>query len=184
MRYVAVCFCLLALTGCTEPVLDAERDALPGEVAGVPKGPTHRPGQPCTLCHSSEGGQTPVFTVAGTLYQKLDGEIPIEGADIAVTDANGSSFTMQSNCVGTFYVDDNTWNPSYPLQVNVTYGQTTVEMLSYISQAGVQPVSSCAICHSDPASASSPGHLYLDKDPSVPDLPIPAQDCGRGPGGQ
>lgn len=167
------------LAGCADPVLSAEIDALPGETAGISRGPMHRAGQPCTLCHSSAGGQTPTFSVAGTLYQKAGSKIPIEGATIDLTDATGATYKLTSNCVGTFYVEDTTWEPTYPLRVQITDGTTTIKMLTRVSAEGVQPVSSCSICHSDPASATSPGHLFLDKDPLVPDRAIPAQSCNR-----
>jgi hypothetical protein len=174
----------LPLAGCGDPILDAEITSLGGEAAGVGRGPAHRPGQPCTLCHSAAGGRTPIFSVAGTLYQKASSKIPIQGATITVTDATGATQALKSNCVGTFYIEENKWAPTYPLRVQITDGQTTIKMLTEIRDEGVQPVASCAICHAEPASAASPGHLFLDKDPMVPDRAIPAQTCDRrGPGG-
>jgi hypothetical protein len=35
----------------TDPVHQAEVDALGGEVQGVSQGEYHRAGQPCTVCH-------------------------------------------------------------------------------------------------------------------------------------
>jgi hypothetical protein len=122
--------------------------------------------------------------VAGTLYQKAGSKIPIEGAIIDLTDATGANYKAKSNCVGTFYVEESKWSPTYPLRVQITDGTTTIKMLTQVSEEGVQPVSSCSICHSEPASSTSPGRLFLDKDPLVPDRAIPAQTCGRrGPGG-
>ena len=173
-----------AFAGCGDPILDAEINALPGEAAGVGRGPAHRPGQPCTLCHSTAGGRSPVFSVAGTLYQKATGKIPIEGATITLTDATGATRALKSNCAGTFYEEEAKWVPTYPLRVQITDGQTTIKMLTEVRDEGVQPIASCAICHSDPAGPTSPGHLYLDKDPTVPDRAIPPQTCDRrGPGG-
>ncbi|MEP7121005.1 MAG: hypothetical protein ABJE95_08855 [Byssovorax sp.] len=184
MRSALLLLGVALLAGCANPVLDEERTALGGEAVGVPHGPTHRPGQPCTLCHAAGGGASPTFSVAGTLYQKASGKIPIEGASIDLTDALGATYHLKSNCVGTFYVEETTWTPTYPVRVQITDGTTTIKMLTQVSDEGVQPVASCSICHSDPASATSPGHLFLDRDPLIPDRAIPAQTCGRGGPGQ
>jgi len=169
------CVCLLA-SGCADPVLSSEIDALGGEANGVRHGPMHRPGQPCLLCHSDEGGRTPAFSVAGTLYQKPDGAIPVQGATIHLTDATGATHDLTSNCVGTFYVDERVWAPTFPLVVDISYpqGNVTTKMKSKIGRDGA-----CAMCHVKPASAVSPGPVYLEKDPSVPDFATPALDCGN-----
>src|SRR5450432_160855 len=47
-----------ALVGCGDPVHDTAVSALGPEAPGVPKGPLHRPGQPCVLCHGPQGSAT------------------------------------------------------------------------------------------------------------------------------
>jgi hypothetical protein len=169
------CVCLLA-SGCADPVLAAEIDALGGETNGVRHGPMHRPGQPCLLCHSSEGGRSPSFSVAGTLYQKPNGDIPVQGATIHLTDATGATYDLTSNCVGTFYVEEQKWAPTFPLVVDISYpqGGLTNKMKSKIGREG-----SCAKCHAIPAGVDSPGRVYLEKDLTAPDFARPALDCGN-----
>ena len=166
----------LLLAGCGDPVLDAEIAALPGNAPGVRNGPTHRGGEPCTLCHSGGVGNPSAFSVAGTLYQKPTNKIPIEGALIHVTDATGAAHDLTSNCAGNFYVPATEWQPTFPLFVTVSDAATgtSIRMLSKVGRD-----SSCASCHSDPASADSPGHVYLIADPTVPDGTAPALTCGR-----
>lgn len=77
-------------------------NALPGEVNGVPRGPMHRAGQPCLLCHSSLGSATPNFSLAGTVYQKRSNDIALENAIVHVEDARGGTRDLQVNCAGNF----------------------------------------------------------------------------------
>jgi hypothetical protein len=166
--------CLLS-AGCADPVIDAEINALPDD--GVRNGPTHRGGQPCLLCHSDEGGRNPAFSVAGTVYQKLTNKVPMEGVVVHVTDATGSSQDLTSNCAGNFYIDENTWTPTFPLWVSLSNPAdgTTIKMISKAGRDGA-----CAMCHADPAGAGSPGHVYLVKDATVPDAQAPVCDNGFG----
>ena len=166
---------LLAAPGCPDPVLDAQIDALPGEVPGIRTGPSHRAGQPCTDCHSSYGGRHPIFTVAGTLFQKPTNKVGVEGAVVHVTDVNGDTRDLTTNCVGNFYVADTDWEPAFPILVTIEDPQTglTATMKSKVGRD-----TSCASCHVDPAGTDSPGHVYLTKDPTVPDAPVPPLTCG------
>ena len=71
---------LFALTSlsCTDPVLDDQIEAL-GPETGNP-GPTHRPGQPCVLCHSQLGpASDSVFLLAGTVYDSPTRITPLGG---------------------------------------------------------------------------------------------------------
>jgi hypothetical protein len=173
----------LLAAGCGDPVLNAQIDALAGETPGVRTGPMHRAGQPCTLCHSDAGGRHPTFAVAGTLYQKIDNDIPIKGAILHLVDAAGSTYDVTSNCAGNFYVEDQKWQPTFPLFVDITYtsgGDYHIKMKTKIGRD-----TSCASCHTDPPGPTSPGRVFLVTDPEVPDFERPALDCGGhgGPGG-
>ncbi len=167
---------LLATPGCPDPTLDAQMNALPGEVPGIPRGPMHRAGQPCTDCHSSYGGRHPIFTVAGTLFQKPTNRVGIEGATVHVTDVNGDTRDLLTNCVGTFYVTDDEWQPAFPLHISI---EDPTSGLGVTMKTKIGRDNSCASCHVDPASTDSPGHVYLTKDPTVPDATPPPMDCGR-----
>lgn len=167
---------LLALPACGDPVTDDAIAALPGEVPGIPKGPMHRGGQPCGLCHSSLGGRSPTLTVAGTVYQKQFTLTPVEGAVLHITDATGTSMDLTSNCAGNFYVTDSQWQPVFPLFTELKYAPTgtDIKMTTKVGRDG-----SCAICHADPVGPDATGHLYLTSNESAQDFPIPPLDCGR-----
>ena len=161
---------------CSDPVLDAQIAALPDD--GVRNGPTHRGGQPCTLCHSSHGGKTPVFSLAGTVYQKpAPSKIPVENAVVHVTDATGATMDLTSNCAGNFYIADTQWQPTFPLFVDLSLPSTgeTIKMITKIGRD-----TACAQCHADPIGTDTVGHVYLTNDPTVPDMAVPSLTCGRG----
>lgn len=159
----------------SDPVHDAAVQALGPELPGVPKGPYHRAGQPCTVCHSPEGPAHTVFAIAGTVFSSASvpagqaGPIGVDGASVGVVDDDGAEFVVTSNCVGNFYVSPNVFNPAFPILVNVSkQGAGVVSMTTHIGRA-----MSCASCHSDPASASSPGHVYLPTSaPSSDSCPV------------
>src|SRR6185369_830106 len=69
-RFVAIALVLTAAGGAAgcrnEPLLDQEIGALPAD-DGQP-GPTHRPGQPCLLCHSNYEGASPKLALGGTVF--------------------------------------------------------------------------------------------------------------------
>jgi hypothetical protein len=72
------------------------------EPVNVQQSGHHFPGQDCTgLCHDGMAG--PDWTVAGTLYTKAIGGVPIAGATITVKDANGKIVKMVSAQNGNFW---------------------------------------------------------------------------------
>ena len=109
---------------CANPVQDAQIAALGPEVAGVPTGPEHRPGQPCLVCHSKYGGATP-FVVAGTIFADAPGLTktfkPVAGVDVVFTDAIGNSQTATTGCNGNFNIPASGWNARFPLAVEIHY---------------------------------------------------------------
>lgn len=147
----------------SDPIHDSEVEALGPEVPGIPRGPYHRAGQPCTVCHSSAGPAQTVFSLAGTVFSSATvpasqaGPIGVDGVTVGVVDNNGASQPITTNCVGNFFVTPDVFNPAFPILVQVSkLGVGVTTMKSHISRD-----SSCASCHSDPASDSSPGHVYL-----------------------
>lgn len=163
----------------SDSVHDAEVQALGPEVSGIPQGPYHRAGQPCTVCHSSAGPARTTFSLAGTVFSSATfpasqgGPIGVNGASVGVVDDDGARYLATTNCVGNFYVSPDVFNPAFPILVNVSkQGAGVVTMVSHISRDA-----SCASCHSDPPSVSSPGHVYLPTaapavDPSCPVSPV------------
>ena len=77
--------------------------ALGPEAPNVPKGPLHRAGQPCAVCHR-DGGEDPTFVFAGTVYRDPVEKIAVADAKVVLTDAAGHTFMTTTNCVGNFYV--------------------------------------------------------------------------------
>jgi hypothetical protein len=156
---------LLALfassTSCADPVTDDRKSALGGEQPGVPKGPLHRPGQPCTVCH--DGSDQRAFIAAGTVYASIAADHPVQGARVTMTDANGDTFVSETNCAGNFFVRSESWKPRFPLMMAVSYGTQQITM-----ESPVQRETSCATCHALQTSATSPGPVYLWTDAVPP----------------
>ncbi|HWL85387.1 MAG TPA: hypothetical protein VNO21_06275 [Polyangiaceae bacterium] len=144
-----------ALTCKLDPVHDDAVSDLGDEVAGIPRGPLHRAGQPCLTCHDGSTA-SPAMSVAGTVYGVLGDATPFAGADVLLTDVNGSTFTGKTNAAGNFYVEQSAWQPTYPLHVVVGVGKVQATMSSIIGRDG-----SCASCHVDPPSRISAGRVYL-----------------------
>lgn len=174
-----------ALMGCGNPAVDARIAALGEENPNVEEGEFHRPGQPCTLCHSAYEGVDPEITVGGTIFAspaKEPGKLPVavEGAEITLIDAEGVVKTVTTNCAGNFHLTKEQWNPSFPLQVEVRYPapgapnqqKPTPSMASRISRDG-----SCAGCHYGPPNQGTPGYVFCEEDPQVA-FPVPV--CGGG----
>lgn len=139
---VALLFVILSQTSCIDPAHDAAVDALGGEAAGVRRGPTHRPGQPCLTCHGGSGPGEPDMVVGGTIHAARGGSAPLEGVTITLTDATGAQRSSVSNAVGNFYVFASEWSPVFPLSVTLSYGDERAEMTTPIGRDG-----SCASCH-------------------------------------
>jgi hypothetical protein len=170
---------LAMLACCTtfpvDPVRDEAVAALGPEQEGVPPGPLHRPGQPCVLCHSPAGGAT-ALSLGGTVYRRNDATDGFGGAEVLLVDGAGAKFRARTNCVGNFFVTPEQYTPTFPVWVTIRYGDTATDMKSMIHRDG-----SCASCHSDPASPTSAGHVFVTSDPIVVLAPTP---CGPNGGGQ
>ncbi len=153
-RFVIAIFVMGALSCTLDPVHSEAQSDLGDEAPGVRPGPDHRPGQPCLICH--DGTTAAQWSVAGTIYGVLGGSAPLSGAQVNLTDANLSTFSVTSNDVGNFYIEPSRWQPAYPVKVAVTYGSITATMTTIIGRDG-----SCAGCHVDPASRISAGAVYV-----------------------
>jgi hypothetical protein len=147
---------LATVGACVDESHELQVDALGGEAAGVPRGPTHRPGQPCLVCHGGLGPASRQFVMAGTIYATQGQPGGDDGASVQIEDVDGSYFTATSNVVGNFFITTDQWSPTYPAQVVVTQGQNSQQMVTHIGRDG-----SCADCHMQPPSPTSPGPVYL-----------------------
>jgi hypothetical protein len=173
---------LVALSACSNPVVDQKVEALGPEVAGVEPSEWHRPGQPCLLCHGPYGGAEPEMAVAGTVFatpgKKGKDPVGVEDVVVTITDSFGDVVEKKTNCIGNFFITAEEWKPGFPLAAKIEYpdpaggdGTTPAYMATRIGRDG-----SCAGCHVGPPSETSPGSLYCvaaDKSP----FPKPGDDC-------
>ena len=157
---------IATLAGCGDPVQDNAIEALGPEAPGVPKGPLHRPGQPCVLCHSEAGNAQP-FSFAGTVYVDANSMIPIDDVRVSLIDLFGREFTTTTNCAGSFIVLPQEYQLDGPTWVSLRREEVLREMQTPIYRDG-----SCTGCHYDPAGPASAGHVYLIDDPVVEEAPI------------
>jgi hypothetical protein len=169
--------CVLAL-GCSDTYRDRLIDALGEEDAGFDPGPLHRPGQPCVACHSSYGGVSPEFSIAGTLFsQPTPEQPPFLVADFAVylIDSVGNRRFVQANPCGNFYLEKSEFDPSFPMLAEVwDKGRTRplAQMNSRIGRDG-----SCGTCHRDPPTWDSPGVVFVPTADLAGAVPPPLGAC-------
>jgi hypothetical protein len=129
-------------SSCIDPVHSDNVAALGPEVSGVREGPTHRPGQPCLVCHGGQGPGSPEFSIAGTVYAVRNKPNSLSRATVVLTDAKGVTKTRTTNEVGTFYFEPREWSPAYPVAVELQNAGKVKAMESRIGREG-----SCAFCH-------------------------------------
>jgi hypothetical protein len=164
MNSCSLALILVAVTaiGACDPVGDDAIAALGPEMPGVRRGPLHRPGQPCLLCHDGSFGAPPAFSVAGTIYATPSSPIGLEGATVALTDSTGSQYTtMETNAAGNFYVTPDQWNPVFPLS---TVAVTSIAAGFAVMQSDIGRDGACASCHFNPAGSASPGQVCITLD--------------------
>jgi hypothetical protein len=144
-------------SSCIDESHDLQVQALGGEASGVSPGPTHRPGQPCLVCHGGLGPASTQFVMAGTTYA-VQGETAVApGAQVQIEDVNGLSYKSTTNQGGNFYIPVAQWSPTYPIiQVTVSQGQNSQQMVTHIGRDG-----SCADCHTPSPGPTSPGPVYV-----------------------
>ncbi len=169
-------FLLLAVAalGCSDPVQSQEREALGGEVPGVPKGPLHRPGEPCLVCHDGSGPGNVVFSLAGTVYQNQDSTTPLSDALVKFVDSTGREYSTASNCAGNFFVMRDDYEPTYPLWVKIQFGTAGAGPVEQSMGSPIYRQGSCAYCHTAEPGPDSAGPVYF----APPGVPFPEQ-CGR-----
>jgi hypothetical protein len=170
----------LAFLSCADPVLSDAVAAQGNETSGIDKGELHRAGQPCVTCHQ-EGGPASrfPFTVAGTVFAQPLRQVGVEGAEVRMTDADGTKHTAKTNCVGNFMVKSSEWDPKFPILVEVAKNNVRRSMRSAIGRDA-----SCASCHSPTIDIADPlsqvGHIYLFAT-DEPGSPEGAADCKVDP---
>jgi hypothetical protein len=146
----------LGATTCYDPVHLDEVKQLGDEAPGVPRGPSHRPGQPCTVCHGGYGPADVEFSVAGTLFTVRKSSTPLANGTVTVTDPLGSTMKFTSNEVGNFYVPRKDWDPAFPMTVFIESDNVKATMQTSLGREG-----GCAWCHRDDGDVSHMPGVYL-----------------------
>lgn len=151
-----------------DPVAQEQIDAL-GPESGTPSA-THRPGQPCVVCHDTYGGAQPAMAIGGTVYAldtKAKKITPVKNVRVLITDSSDNGGVVKKACTneaGNFWIERANWaDIVYPLSAKVG----SASMQSLIGREG-----SCASCHQLPgddslvpltgASQDSAGVIYVD----------------------
>lgn len=177
----SVCVCMV-LAACADPVRQESIDALGGEQPGVPKGPLHRPGQPCNVCHDGKGPGSSVFSFAGTIYQhpSPSPKIPLANALVKLIDSAGKRYDTGTNCAGNFFVMEADFAPSFPVWTKIVFGFQVLQdgsrtPFEHAMGTPIYREGSCAKCHADAVSAESAGRVWV-----VPEaVPLPTETCPR-----
>lgn len=146
----------LLVAGCSDPAHDRAVEALGPEALGVPKGPEHRPGQPCLTCHGGEGPASFIMSFGGTVYVHSSSTEPAVAATVRVVDAERRTYETPTNSVGNFWIPERELAPVFPVNTAVTLGRYSRVMRTEMRLDG-----SCNGCHARAESASSPGHIWV-----------------------
>lgn len=177
MRAPILCCCAAALlAGCLGPgpneraqdaLGDLDHEVWDGDEYEADE--THRPGQPCLVCHSrSFHPGDAIFDVAGTVYLTPDSATGQGGVVVTLTDAAGNGGIAVTNSAGNFMFvgpgvdeDDDEATPlrfdlEWPLEVAISFDGTTQVMRNRIWREG-----SCAYCHETELGPGSAGRIYV-----------------------
>lgn len=156
---------LAPVTACTfDPVHQSLVDQLGPEAPSIPKGEFHRAGQPCVVCHGSEGPANEQFSIAGTVFYgpgtMTNGQLMGAGSvTVYMLDDAGGTYQVTTNCVGNFWVRPQDYQPQFPVLISIAGpteggGTATQKMISHI---GREP--SCGMCHQVQSYPNQPGAI-------------------------
>jgi hypothetical protein len=112
-------------------------------------GSSHNAGRDCMQCHATGGGDAPMFTFGGTLY---DGHgNPVAGAEIRVVDGSGHAISAHTGPEGNFHGSGTLTLPGHAGARNANGSE---QMLSALTSGG------CNMCHCTGSTcATAPLHL-------------------------
>lgn len=153
------------------------------------EGPLMMPGENCLECHGGAAlpDEPPTvadpddarrWTIAGTVFPRIDagpGE-GVRGANVHVRDANGRTFTLQTNRAGNFYTAEPV---RFPLRVGVEHGGIHHEMDDDVPYGG------CNACHRLPPRQEASGRISVGGDAEGDEGPLmkPGENCLECHGG-
>ena len=187
--------CALAFAACGNPAVDVKIEQLGGENPNVEPSELHRPGQPCVLCHSEYEGADPGMSLGGTVFADQLALLPVEGAEVVMTDTRGITVSVKTNCVGNFYVPSGAWDdkyadPQFPLAAEIrcpTYDEAGQLILDEAGAPVVRVKSmgsviardgSCASCHTASVHGlESTGRIFCNAPGETNPFPPISADC-------
>jgi hypothetical protein len=121
--------------------------------------PNMRPGGACISCHASTGGEAPTFAFAGTVYPTAHEPDDCNGVNgsstatqVVITDANGTTFTLNVNSVGNFSYTAKT-------AVALPYHAKVVSNGKELVMPDAQQSGDCNSCHTESGSMNAPGRI-------------------------
>jgi hypothetical protein len=110
------------------------------------------------VCHDGSLGSPEGFSVAGTVFERIDGASGANGVTVLLEDAAGAKKSATTNTAGNFYVLSSQWHPRYPLTVSISPPSgPAITMQSLIGWSG-----SCATCHTPPVGPDSAGPVAIE----------------------
>jgi hypothetical protein len=120
------------------------------------------PGQACNQCHLQQGGEAPIFSIAGTVYPtahepddcyaKVESGPAISTAVVEITDKNGGVHTIKVNSVGNFLLGTSI---AKPYTAKVKYDGRERIMVA------AQTSGDCNSCHTQNGTKDAPGRVLL-----------------------
>jgi hypothetical protein len=125
---------------------------------GNRESPLMRPGGACISCHQAEG-EGPLFAVSGTVFPSAhepddcNGIASALGAQVVVTEANGTVHTLAANNAGNFYLEARAF--AYPYQAKVVFAGKERVMVE------AQTSGDCNDCHTQDGREKAPGRIFL-----------------------
>jgi hypothetical protein len=175
-----------------DPVHRAGVNNLGAENAAAypPESEYHRPGEPCTLCHGTEGPADTQFVLAGTVFWGPDRyDRRVDQAYVRIGGPEKTTKCFVTNCNGNFFVKAEDYkNLKFPLLVSVERvnnpggpgpdAEKSIQVRRMSSHIGRE--SSCATCHIvGLRDYGSPGQIRMfDTEAAVDAAKVPlTKDC-------
>jgi hypothetical protein len=124
---------------------------------GTRGSPSMTPGQACIACHTTQQGEAPLFSIAGTVYPTAHEPADCNGASgtgvtVVIQPAQGAAITLVPNAVGNF---------SYQGSIALPYQAKVVSGGRERVMAMAQTTGDCNSCHTETGANLAPGRIML-----------------------
>ena len=113
------------------------------------------PGENCLRCHSEGSAypSAPIWSAAGTVFERADSEVGVRGATVRLVDSAGKELELTTNAAGNFYTSEPL---VFPLRASLSFEGFEASMPVEV------PAGSCNACHSHPdPSGGAQGHIRV-----------------------